>query len=292
MSSFVEWTLGRRHWLALLAIMSAQIFPLFACALLITDGARHGPRRALPLATAVAVAIVLLSLGSGFLATLAMIGGVAVGAAGFVAGMLLYRTRSLELVFQVLMLGALAIVAAVTLLGPEPAAMIAPMLAELTELMESLGATAAQLDIIRGWDPVLLLGSIFAGALAQILAALMLGYWWLGLVDDEVMFGRQFRALRLGRIVGILSMVILTVSLVLTWPVVRNLTPLVVVGFLFQGLAVMHAWLHARNWGPMAAGLVYVSVVTPLSGVTVTALCATGLLDNFFSLRRPLQADA
>lgn len=292
MKAVVEWLLARRHWLAVIAVVSAQVIPVIACALLIVDGARHGPRKALPLAGAVVLAIVVLSVGGGPPATIAMVYALTIGAAGCAAGALIHRMSSLELTFQVLILGTLVVVALVSVLGPAPAVLTAPFIAEVVNFLEAMEVPDGQLDVIRGLDPQLLLSSLYALAEILLLSALMLGYWWLALVDEELHFGKQFRALRLGKIVGILSMVILTASLVLNWPVVLNLAPLVAVGFLFQGIAVMHAWLHGRYWGAIVAGLVYASFVTSLSGITVTALCAAGLLDNFFSLRRSLQTGA
>jgi hypothetical protein len=289
MKAFVAWALSRRYWVVLLAIGFGQIFPPLTCALFIADAAHNGPRKSMPAAGIAVAAISLLAAASGVFVGMAIVFGAGSVLAGFLIGSLLHTSRSLELAFQATMLTTLIVAGLITALGPSPSAMVAPFVTELSIFMESAGASSAQLDVIEGWDPVLLLGLFFAGATMQVLGSLMLGHWWLGLVDPQVQFGRQFRSLRLGRVVGVASMLILVVGLAAAWPVVRNLTPMTVIGFLFQGLAVTHAWLHAKEWHPILAVAVYVSVITPLSGLTVMALCATGLLDNFFSLRRPIQ---
>jgi hypothetical protein len=87
-------------------------------------------------------------------------------------------------------------------------------------------------------------------------------------------------------------MLIVTIGLVTAAAAIQNLAPLAVFGFLFQGLAVMHAWSYAKKWHPVVVGLVYVSLVTPVSGITILGLSGAGLLDNFFALRAPLRRQA
>jgi hypothetical protein len=157
--------------------------------------------------------------------------------------------------------------------------------------MTALGGSQAQIDVVRNWDPVLLLGSMFAGVLAQVMGALMLGGWLWTLVEPGRTFAGQFTALSLGRVVGIASIVVLSVSLVLTWPALQYMRSVAVVGFLVQGLAVAHAWLQAKALHWSAAAALYAGALL-LSSYVVTALCAVGLLDNFFSLRRSLGAGA
>jgi uncharacterized protein YybS (DUF2232 family) len=96
----------------------------------------------------------------------------------------------------------------------------------------------------------------------------------------------------MGRVLGVPALVLISIGLVLDTPLVQNLTPLVLFAFLFQGLAVMHAWAHAKKWHPLLVGLIYLLFVTPLTGVTILGLSVVGLLDNVFNLRSPLRAQA
>jgi len=288
--AFAAWVLPRRHWLAVLVVATVQFLPPVACGLLIADGARCGTKRAAPIAGIALLAVLIMSLGGGVTAGFALVSGGVTVVTGFLVGTLLGRVKSLELAFQTIVLVGFALAILAALIGPGPEALAAPLIGQLTTFMSMLGASAEQLEVIRNWDPVVLIGSMFAGVLLQVMVALMLGCWLVGVVDDRVQFGRQFTALRLGRVVGILSMVVVTASLVLAWPFVQYATSMAVIGFLFQGLAIMHAWLRAKRWHWSIAAVVYASVVTPYSGLIVTALCAAGLLDNFFSLRRSLEA--
>ncbi len=284
MRAFAQWVLGRRHWLVFLVIA----FPPFACALLVADGARQGPARALPIA-GIALASVLLLAATGGSVGVASIVGVAAVVAGFLLGWLLYRSRSLEIAFQATILVALIGAVLLGLIGPAPAELAAPFIEQLVTAMELMGGTPAQLAAIRDADPAPILGLLFAAGVANILAALMAGCWLLGFVEPGVAFGRQFAALRLGRIVGILALVVVTASLALRWPAVQYATSMAVIGFLFQGLAVMHAWLQAKDVHNAVVAAIYLSIVTPLGEIVIIALCSAGLLDNFFALRRPLR---
>jgi hypothetical protein len=58
---------------------------------------------------------------------------------------------------------------------------------------------------------------------------------------------------------------------------------------LFQGIAVMHAWVHARRWNAMWLWPVYILLVTPWAVIPFGSLSAIGLLDNIFSLRPRLE---
>jgi len=57
-----------------------------------------------------------------------------------------------------------------------------------------------------------------------------------------------------------------------------------VVGFLFQGLAVLHARSHSENWPKAVVILVYCLFI-PWTELALMGVSAVGLLDNFFELR-------
>jgi uncharacterized protein YybS (DUF2232 family) len=122
--------------------------------------------------------------------------------------------------------------------------------------------------------------------LVSLVAALILGFWWYALITDRVRFASEFRALKLGRVAGIGLMVLVVVGQLVDVEVLRNLASLAIVGFLFQGLAVMHARSHGDKWPRAVIVLVYIVLLNPWTmGVGLMALSAVGLLDNVFELR-------
>jgi hypothetical protein len=289
MQRLIAWLLGRRYWLLLLAIVFVQIFPVVTAALLVVDARARGLIESSKLAVPAMAGAVLLGLATGgeagFLIPvtgLAMLGGLAMGS-------LLAWSRSLALAFQGTLLGLIGLVAMVALFAPSAATLVTPVLEELVELMRSGGATDQQLASIRDFDPALLMALMFAGVSVQVVAALLLGYWWYSLADATVKFGEEFRQLKLGRVLGFGSMVALLAGMVTEIALIDYLAAMAVIGFLIQGLAVLHAWSFAKRWNAALVGLIYVSLVTPLSGFTVFGLSAAGLVDNFFALRGPLK---
>jgi hypothetical protein len=133
---------------------------------------------------------------------------------------------------------------------------------------------------------VLLGGVIFS----QLVGALLLAYWLLTVARGEVRFGAEFRALKLGRLLGAIATLVIAAGLVFDAPVVQNLTALALLGFLFQGFAVLHAWAYAKRWHVGVLVPVYVLLVTPLTVVVVLAFGIVGLLDNWLDLRARLRA--
>jgi hypothetical protein len=122
---------------------------------------------------------------------------------------------------------------------------------------------------------------------------LLLGYWWWTLAAGELRFAAEFRRLKLGRWLGAVATVIVALGLVFSAPLVQNLTPLAWLGFLFQGLAVVHAWAHARRWHPGLLVLMYLLLMLPpLTVLVMLPLSIVGLVDNWLNLRTQLRSEA
>jgi uncharacterized protein YybS (DUF2232 family) len=81
-------------------------------------------------------------------------------------------------------------------------------------------------------------------------------------------------------------------GLVFDTALVQNLSALALLAFVFQGLAVLHAWAHAKRWHPGLVAPVYVLLVTPVRVLVIFVLSAVGLLDNWFDLRARLRSQA
>jgi len=291
MKTLVDWLCAQRYRTVIFATALTPILPMLTISLMTLDTVRRGPRPALLGAIAgVGVIVLLASLTGGSVPVLvgvaatSMVVGIATGALLRVAGVLV-------LAFQGTVLACFLVALGVLLFGPSPEVLFAPLIEELVALVEAGGAPPEQLEMVRGWSSILF-GIFAALVLAQLLASLVLSYWWLKLARDEPGFGAEFRSLKLGRVLGIPAMVLISLGLVWDAPLIQNLTPVALFGFLFQGLSVMHAWAHAKQWHPGLIVPVYVLLLTPLTGAAVLGLSAVGLLDNIFDLRAPLRAQS
>jgi len=294
MKGFLDWLLARRHRPILLAAAASLLVPVVTAALVALETLRSGLKDTLPgaaIGAGAVAALLLLSArvqgGSDSLA--AVYAGVAVFtfAAGLGLGVLLRWAKGLALAFRALVLAVAGAVLVASLFGPGGGDLLAP----LFDYIAAIGAPAAteeQLAAFREAQP-LVLGLLAAGVLCALAMALFLAYWLCGIAVGDTRFGKEFRELRLGRSLGIPAMVLITAGLVLGAPLVQNLAALALVGFVFQGLSVMHAWAHARRWHAALVAGVYVLLITPLTGVVVLGLSAVGLMDNWFDLRAPLR---
>jgi len=281
----------------LVAGAAMPLVPVVSAALVALETVRSGVAPTAPLAALCGAVLLFLWVVVGPMLGLdpvymSVYSGVAVAvlAVGLALGALLRWAGRLALAFEaILVLGAAAVLA-LNLFGPGGSELLAPV---FDELIEALGTaqdvTEEQVDAFRQAQP-LVLGLLAAGLVTTLVLSLFLTYWLCGIAVGEPRFGAEFRALRLSRVIGIPATVLVTLSLVLPAPLVQNLTALALIGFLFQGLSVLHAWAHARRWHAGYIAPVYVLLLlTPLRGLVVLGLAAAGLIDNWFDLRAPLR---
>ena len=130
-------------------------------------------------------------------------------------------------------------------------------------------------------------GSLAAGLSFAALTCLMLGRWWQSLMVKPGALRKEFYALRLNRMLSLLAVGIFALAalkfgsvsaLALQWSLV------VLVPFLFVGLAVVHATLAnlkaARIW------LIIIYILMSLLPQAMMLVIVTGLLDPWLDLRR------
>jgi len=208
---------------------------------------------------------------------------------GLALGVIIGSTRSLTLAYQACLLVCAIAIGAALLVWSDGEALIGPQLDALVEMLRQGGAAPEQLEAIGSLRSIFF-GLVSAAVFAQLVTAAILGLWWASLAGLPAEAGAQFRALKLGRVLGVPATLLMAVSLFLDAALVQNLFPLVLFGFCFQGLAVTHAWAHAKRWNPALLLVMYLLLVSPLTVVIVLALGSMGLTDNWINLRAPLRA--
>lgn len=297
MKAFVDWLVARRWRPILVAAATLPLVPIVPTALVALETVRSGVGPTLPLAALVGGLFVLMWTIIGPLLGLdpllaSVYGGVAivVFAVGVGLGGLLRWAGRLVLAFEAILVLGMGGVVVLNLFGPGGSDLFAPVFDRLLAALQSeQQMTAAQLEAFRQAQP-LVLGLLAAGFATTLALSLFVAYWLCGIAVGERRFGAEFRELRLSRVIGIPATILITVGLVLQAPLVQNLAALALVGFLFQGLSVLHAWAHARSWHPGYLAPVYVLLLlTPLRVYIVLVLAAAGLMDNWFDLRAPLR---
>ena len=284
MKAFVSWALARRYRLIVLAAALAPIIPVAATALISLETVRRGSLQGSYSAALSILGVLLLALVSGAGVQFAGALGAATLVAGVGVGCLVRWSRSMALAFQAIVLLCFFGVLGSGVLWPDPSVVFDPLIENFVETLSSSGATEEQINVIRGWQPMLL-GVLFATLFLQLSGALLLAFYWLAFTDGGWSFGEQFRSLRLGRVLGWPATLVVGLGMALNVLLVQNLVPLALVCFLFQGLSVLHTWSKSRQWHPAVLGVLYLSMITPLTGVVMLLLSSVGLLDNWINMR-------
>jgi hypothetical protein len=291
MRIFAAWVSSRSYRSILLAIVLVQIMAPLAGALLVLDALRRGPRAAL-LAAAVASAgftAIGIALGASALEATSLCLPLVVGA---LSGALLAWSRSLSLAFQATVTGFTAVALAAFALVVHPDRLGSFLLNEALRVLELSGLDAAQLELLMLIQPLDMTRMLLCVLLASSLLALLLGFWWHSLIATAPQFGTEFRQLRLGRVAAVILMAVVAAALVWRSPAVSAVAPLAALGFLFQGLAVLHARRHSEGWHRAVMPLVYLLLISPLALWIYLGVSAIGLLDNFFTLRARVEPRA
>jgi uncharacterized protein YybS (DUF2232 family) len=281
--AFVDWVLAQRQRLIIVAVVAAPLLPFVTAGLLALETAKRGMVQGLvSAAIGVGALLVLAAAVRGDLTMFATMGVVSFGA-GVVVGELMRRAGNFAFAFQAVVLVCFLTVLAVLLLGPGTDVLFAPAIRELVAFLRATGATEQEVaTFVGGAGSALLAPAVFLA----LVCPLLLGYWWLVLASGQRRFGAEFRSLALGRMLGAGATLAVAVGLVFDNELVQNFRFLALFSFLFQGLAVIHAWAHAKRWHVGIVAAVYVLLLTPLTVV----VSLVGLVDNWFNLRAPLRA--
>jgi hypothetical protein len=215
-----------------------------------------------------------------------------VGVAGVIVtpvllALLLKRTGSLNLCFQLAVAGVTAVVIAVYVAVSDPAAVWVRL---LNSAVQQAGAAGLHVPsdtgaLIQQWARTMW-GGLAALSLATMLGSLFLGCWWQTLLQAPGGFGAEYRQLRLGVVLGIAVTVLFIVVFVTDSALVGSLAWIAFAALSFQGLAAAHRSKAGGrlNRGWLAA--IYVLLFVPIStSITVVVLAIWGFADNWLRPR-------
>jgi hypothetical protein len=265
-------------------------FTVLACAIPVLSALRFDSRVALGVAAVGAAAAGWVSYSA---PVPAMPGTIVVIALLFFSpvllALLLKRTGSMNLCFQVAVLGAGIVLVLVHLALPDPVTVWTPI---LNQLMDSMAAAGLKIQgdkqaIIVLWARSMW-GALTAIALAIVLGGLLLGRWWESLLQSPGAFGGEYRRLRLGLALGVTITAVFVLALLTDSPLAGSLAWVAFMALVFQGLAAAHRSKAGGSMHRAWLAAIYVLLILPLSmGLTVLALALWGFADNWLRPRRP-----
>lgn len=287
MAGLADSLLGRRlPRIALIAVLfPVPLLAVISAAIVVTVTGTHGWRMAAQDCAGALLLLMALTALAGDLSWGIGLGAVVTWVVAVGLGHL-RQTGSLTLAVQSAVLGGVLGAIVFTVWSRDPQAYWEQVLRDLTERARSAGIEVGPADLIP-WAPVMT-GFMSASAVASSLAALFLGSWWAGKATGRGL-GNEFQDLRMGRVLGVVAGLAGILFLTSLRPNVDDILLVLGVGFVVQGLAVIH-WHGARREWPKAWPLALylpLALLPAVAAVEMLMLAVIGLLDNGYSLRRP-----
>lgn len=109
--------------------------------------------------------------------------------------------------------------------------------------------------------------------------------WLQAKLADSKGFGQEFRALALGKPAALAAVVVIPLGLVLQLEWLISIAFLVVIAFMFQGIAVVHSRLAAKKQAYPLLVLFYVLLLFTWQ-ITGILTAITGIVDNWLGFRK------
>lgn len=194
------------------------------------------------------------------------------------SGELLRRHGSLNLVFQVTLLLALIFVGLVFACLPQPTAIWEQL---LKQAFDALVQAGFEIDAtLIGRLAQTMWGAFVAVLVVANLSAVLLARWWQSQLHAPGEFGREFRELRTGVVLGTLLIMISITAFIADFAWLDSMAWVAMLGLALQGLAAAH---RRKAEGHLQRGwlvAIYVMLIVPLfSFITVALLAGWGLAD-------------
>lgn len=154
--------------------------------------------------------------------------------------------------------------------------------------LEQLGeAERAQLTANLQVIASLMTGGAAAALSASLIGSLLLGRWWQAMLYNPGGFGEEFRTIRLGQARSLLALLLLgAVLLIGGGQLFQDLFTVMLVPFVIQGIAVVHALVRSRGaHNGWLIALYVLLLLPPTTGHMALLLAFAGAVDNWFDFR-------
>ena len=145
-----------------------------------------------------------------------------------------------------------------------------------------------QLQLVIEQIIQLLPGFFASSFMLGIMFSLYLGRWWQAVLYNPGGFGKEFRAINLGKIAAMIALAIALAGMFIDLDVIDSMLLVVFALYLNQGVAVLHAVFAGRQLNAVWLFLVYLIML--FVPQTVVLLALAGLADTWIDFRRRLIA--
>jgi hypothetical protein len=200
----------------------------------------------------------------------------------------LRKSGSLSLTLVVGMVLALLAVAAQYALWPNSEAIWLQILLQLFEGAQNSEIDFEQfkqgLQVMVHWMTLMLVAVMYSTFIATLLWSRSLQSRLAGSSDA---FRKEFYAIKLGKIVALVSLLLILLTLVVKQNWLMAMAMVVLATFLYQGLAIVHSWSRAKGSSVWLVGMYVLMVIFPQM-VGLTALL--GVVDNWMDFRSKIKS--
>ena len=274
-------------FLALLAPLF-QLFAIISGAAIVLITLHAGPKNS---GLIVIISTVALAAASAFLIQQPLLGATTAIAQlipSFIIAAIFYSTRSLSLSLQATaLLGALAFIL-LTLLFPDShmfwEKVLTPM---LTPVLEAGGYSAEQIPALIAESSKYMNGLLIASVVLVHSTILLFGYYLHCLHINSTQFREDFKQLRLGKVLAILTILAGIAAVVTKSPFAAQLCGILAILFFLQGMALIHTTCGSMTKGKVWLIITYILVIFVPQVIVIVILL--GLFDTLFKLRKPQQ---
>lgn len=195
---------------------------------------------------------------------------------------MLRSSKSLALTMLLgVLLGTIAILAQYLVWGELEAEMISQAVQRMNQ-MDTLAPEIVDQSI--EWVRLFVLAIVAMGYLTCVVIVLIARWMQASLAESQG-FGQEFRALSLGKPAALAALVLMLLSFWVQASWINSLMFLVVIAFMFQGIAVIHSKLGLRKKARFMLVSYYVLLLVLLPQV-VALTAITGVLDNWLVFRK------
>lgn len=207
------------------------------------------------------------------------------------AALVLRQTVSLAFTLQ--LIAGVSLLGIVVLYGffPDFGEIWRPSLNSMAEQLVAQsqeGFDAQQLQVVIDRIVRLLPGFFASSFMIGIMLSLYLARWWQALLYNPGGFGKEFRAMNLGRVTALVALAIAAAASLGGLEVFNAMLLVAFVLYLNQGVAVLHAVFAGRQLNAVWLFLVYLFMF--FVPHTVVLLALAGLADTWIDFRRRLIA--
>jgi uncharacterized protein YybS (DUF2232 family) len=200
----------------------------------------------------------------------------------------LRRSRSLSITLVIGMLAALVVVAAQYLLWPDIDKMWAGYLQQMfagAEQQAGLDGDQLQQAIAQLVHMMTLV--LVAVMYSTFIGTLLAARWFQARLTESEGFRDEFHALKLGKGAALATLLVIAASFIVSQDWLYAMLMVMLMTFLYQGLAVVHRWSRDKRQKGWLVLLYILMVIFPQ---VLAAMAVLGIIDNWIDFRSKLKS--